>query len=320
MEYDLIIRNGTVIDGSGAPRFAADVAIAARKIAALIAPGDASAATAPREIDARGLIVAPGFIDLHSHSDWIAPLAEHPAILKPFLLQGVTTFVGGNCGFSTAPVRRECYRLLDESARMLLEQRLDWQWQEVSELGAHLKRNGIALNMAHLAGHGSIRLCVMGLDAGAPSAEQLRAMRAMVERAMADGAVGLSTGLGYFPGMIAQPAELAALAEVAGAAGGVLTFASARLLGAIAFLRQSRAAQSARRARDGRRRARGARAASGVASDFRRAAQLGHRQRSAGRDRTLSQRRRGRRLRHVSLHRRQHHHPRALSGLVAGPT
>ena len=223
MEYDLIIRNGTVIDGSGAPRFAADVVIAAGNIAALIAPGDTSGATAAREIDARGLIVAPGFIDLHSHSDWIAPIAEHPAILKPFLMQGVTTFVGGNCGFSTAPVRRECYRLLDESARMLLEQRLDWQWQEVSELATHLKRNGIALNMAHLAGHGSIRLCVMGLDAGVPSDDQLRAMRAMVERAMADGAVGLSTGLGYFPGMIAKPAELAALAEVAGAAGGVLT-------------------------------------------------------------------------------------------------
>ncbi len=223
MEYDLIIRNGTVIDGSGATRFAADVAISGGKIAALIAPGDASGATAPREIDARGLMVAPGFIDLHSHSDWIAPIPEHPGILKPFLLQGVTTFVGGNCGFSTAPVRRECYRLLDESARMLLEHRLDWQWQEVSELAGHLKRNGMALNIAHLAGHGSIRLCVMGLDAGAPSDEQLRAMRAMLERAMADGAIGLSTGLGYFPGMIAKPAELAALAEVAGAAGGVLT-------------------------------------------------------------------------------------------------
>jgi N-acyl-D-amino-acid deacylase len=223
MEYDLIIRNGTVIDGTGVPRFAADVAIAGGKIAALIAPGEASPASARDEIDARGLIVSPGFIDLHSHSDWVVAIPEHPSVLKPFLLQGVTTFVGGNCGFSTAPVRRECYRLLDESAQMLLERKLDWGWERVSELADHLKRQGMALNVAHLAGHGSIRLCVMGLDAGAPSGEQLRAMRAMVESAMADGAVGLSTGLGYFPGMIAKPAELTALAEVAGAAGGVLT-------------------------------------------------------------------------------------------------
>jgi N-acyl-D-amino-acid deacylase len=223
MEYDLIIRNGTVIDGSGAARFAADVPIAAGKIAALIAPGDATSATAPHEIDARGLIVAPGFIDLHSHSDWVAPIPEHPVLVKPFLLQGVTTFVGGNCGFSTAPVRRECYRLLDESARLLSERELDWGWQRVSELADHLKRQGMAINMAHLAGHGSIRLCVMGRDTGAPSDEQLSAMRAMVEQAMGDGAVGFSTGLGYFPGMVAKPAELTALAEVAGAAGGLLT-------------------------------------------------------------------------------------------------
>lgn len=223
MEYDLIIRNSSVVDGSGAPRFRADVALKDRRVAALIAPGDAIEASAAREIDASGLVVAPGFIDLHSHSDWVAPIPDHGHILKPFLMQGVTTFVGGNCGFSTAPVLPERKRMLDESGRLCAERKFEWEWDDVAGFAAYLKRQGMALNVAHLAGHGSIRLSVMAGDAGEPSREQMRAMQAMIERAMADGAVGLSTGLGYFPGMIAKPAELAALARVAAAAGGVLT-------------------------------------------------------------------------------------------------
>ncbi|MGH7949015.1 MAG: N-acyl-D-amino-acid deacylase family protein [Candidatus Binataceae bacterium] len=223
MQYDLLVRGGTVVDGTGTPGFHSDLAINAGRIAAIIAASDAPAAAASREIDATGSVVAPGFIDLHSHSDWIVPIPEHAAILKPFLLQGVTTFVGGNCGFSTAPVTLGRTSMLDESGRMLSERQFEWRWQEVAEFGAHLRRQGLALNVAHLAGHGSIRLSVMGASAAEPSAEELHVMRAMVERAMADGAVGLSTGLGYFPGMIAKPAELAALAEVAARAGAILT-------------------------------------------------------------------------------------------------
>ncbi|MDO8431697.1 MAG: amidohydrolase family protein [Candidatus Binatus sp.] len=223
MDYDLVIRNGTVVDGSGAPRVRADVAIAGRRIAEVAAPPDTSSIAAAREIDATGLVIAPGFIDLHSHSDWVVPTPEHGEILKPFLMQGVTTFVGGNCGFSTAPIKPERQRMLDESGRLCAERKFDWSWDTVAGFAGALRRQGLALNVAHLAGHGSIRLSVMGADAGEPSAEQLREMQAMVERAMADGAVGLSTGLGYFPGMIAKPAELASLARVAAAAGGVLT-------------------------------------------------------------------------------------------------
>ena len=223
MEYDLIIRGGTIVDGSGAPRFRSDLALNGGKTAKLIPPAEAQQATSAREIDATGLIVAPGFIDMHSHSDWVIPIPEHAALLRPFLAQGVTTMVGGNCGFSTAPIRPERAGMLDASAQMLSERAFQWQWREVAEFGAHLKRQGLAMNVAHLAGHGSIRLSVMGSDPGEPSSEQLNEMRAMLERAMADGAVGVSCGLGYFPGMIAKPAELGALAEVAGRAGGIIT-------------------------------------------------------------------------------------------------
>jgi N-acyl-D-amino-acid deacylase len=223
MEYDVIIRGGTVVDGSGAPRFKSDLALSGGKIARLIPSSASSPAKAAREIDATGLVVAPGFIDMHSHSDWVIPIPEHGEILRPFLLQGVTTFVGGNCGFSAAPIRPDRAAMLDASAEMLSERPFQWQWNEVAEFGAHLKRQGLAMNVAHLAGHGSIRLSVMGADPGDPSPAQLNEMRAMLERAMSDGAIGVSTGLGYFPGMIAKPAELGALAEVAGRAGGIIT-------------------------------------------------------------------------------------------------
>jgi N-acyl-D-amino-acid deacylase len=223
MEYDLVIRGGTIVDGSGAPRFKSDLALSGGKIAKLITPAETHEATAAREIDATGLIVAPGFIDMHSHSDWVIPIPDHAEILRPFLLQGVTTFVGGNCGFSAAPIRPDRAAMLDTSAQMLSEHPFQWQWNEVAEFGGYLKRQGLAMNVAHLAGHGSIRLSVMGADPGEPSPAQLSEMRAMLERAMADGAVGVSCGLGYFPGMIAKPAELGALAEVAGRAGGIIT-------------------------------------------------------------------------------------------------
>ena len=223
MDYELLIRNGVVIDGSGAPRILADVAVLGGKIAAIIPAGTEPGATARDEIDARAMVVAPGFIDLHSHSDWVVPLAEHGQILKPFVLQGVTTLVGGNCGFSIAPIRQGASPLLDESSQMLCARSLDWRWETVKDLHSELDRAGLTLNVAHLAGHGSIRLSVMGASPADPSKEELDAMRAMVEQAMADGAVGLSTGLGYFPGMIAKQPELAALAEIAGAAGGILT-------------------------------------------------------------------------------------------------
>ena len=223
MEYDLIIRGGTIVDGSGAARFKSDIALNGGKIARLIPPAESPQASGAREIDATGLVIAPGFIDMHSHSDWVIPIPDHADILRPFLLQGVTTFIGGNCGFSAAPIRPDRATMLDSSAQMLSERPFQWQWREVAEFGAHLKRQGLAMNVAHLAGHGSIRLSVMGANSGDPSAEQLNEMRAMLERAMSDGAVGVSCGLGYFPGMIAKPAELGALAEVAGRAGGIIT-------------------------------------------------------------------------------------------------
>jgi len=185
--YDLLIRNGTVVDGSGARAFHADVAIKDGRIARI---GDLKGVSARRTIDASGLVVAPGFIDVHTHADDLAqkPRAEN------FLRMGVTTIVAGNCGSSAVDVGKA----LDE-----------------------IRHAGPSINYATLIGHGSIREAVMGDERRAPTAAELARMESLVAKAMADGAVGLSTGLQYVPSTYAEPAEIAALARVACRAGGL---------------------------------------------------------------------------------------------------
>lgn len=185
--YDLLIRNATVVDGSGGPGFRADVAIADGKIAKV---GNLPGAKAERVIDASGLVAAPGFIDVHTHAD---ELAERPRA-ENFLRMGVTTVVAGNCGSS--PV-------------------------DVGKALAEVRRAGPAVNFATLVGHGSVREAVMGNERRAPTPAEMDRMKTLVARAMADGARGLSTGLQYVPGSYAEPSEIAELARVACRAGGV---------------------------------------------------------------------------------------------------
>jgi N-acyl-D-amino-acid deacylase len=185
--YDVIVRGGLVVDGTGTPARQADVAIANGRIAAV---GDLGGARADREIDAAGLVVAPGFIDVHTHADDLdqQPAPEH------FLHMGVTTIVAGNCGGSSLPLDRALSSI--EAARP-------------------------ALNYATLVGHNTVRRAVMGTERRAASADELLKMQLLVKQAMLDGAVGLSTGLQYVPGTYAGTGEIVALARVAGANGGV---------------------------------------------------------------------------------------------------
>lgn len=185
--YDLLIRNGTVIDGSGKPAFRADVAVRNGKIAAV---GDLAGAKAARVIDAAGLVVAPGFIDVHTHAD---DLADRPAA-ENFLRMGVTTIVAGNCGSSAV---------------------------DVGAALAKLRQGGAAVNFGTLLGQGSVRQAVMGGERRLPTRAEMERMKALVSKAMADGALGLSTGLQYVPGSYASQGEIVALARVACKAGGL---------------------------------------------------------------------------------------------------
>ncbi len=187
--YDLIIRRASLIDGTGKPAVPGELAIRGDRIVAVGALPAGSTATS--EIDAAGRVVAPGFIDVHTHSEDITelPIAEN------FLRMGVTTIVTGNCGGSKL---------------------------NIAEFFADIVKTKVALNVATLIGHNTVRGQVMGGSfARPPTAEELARMCAYVDQAMKDGAVGLSTGLLYLPGTFAKTDEIVALAKAAAAHDGI---------------------------------------------------------------------------------------------------
>ncbi|MBI3665896.1 MAG: D-aminoacylase [Acidobacteria bacterium] len=189
-QYDLVIQNARVLDGTGNPWFRADIGIAGGKI---VAVGKLEAAGAARVIDARERMVAPGFIDVHTHIEIEDGILERPEA-RNFITDGVTTVVTGNCGLSRT---------------------------DVAKFFAELEAKGPAINVATLIGHNSVREAVMGTANRQPTAEEMDRMRALVEQAMRYGAVGFSTGLIYVPGTYSKSEEVVELAKTAARYGGV---------------------------------------------------------------------------------------------------
>ena len=209
---DLILRGGTLYDGLGGPGLRQDIAVTGDRISGL---GDRSGETAGRTLDVSGLAVAPGFIDIHTHSDF-SLLINRP--MRSSLAQGVTTELVGNCGTSIGLVTADENFAQERRWAERGSAVLDW-----SGMGEYLRRvedGGIAGNIATLAGHGTIRKAVLGFEDRPPTPVELARMQALLSQALADGAVGLSTGLEYLPGGYAQHDEVAALAAVAREAGG----------------------------------------------------------------------------------------------------
>jgi N-acyl-D-amino-acid deacylase len=188
-QHALLLRGGKILDGTGAPAREASLAIGNDgRIAAI---GDLAGATAERTIDVRGLVLAPGFIDVHAHADADAAKLGHA---QNFVRMGVTTILTGNCGGSEVPLAPH--------------------FQKVEE-------NGIAVNYGSLVGHGSVRSAVMKLARRKPTGEELDRMRELVRGAMQDGAFGIATGLIYVPGCYARTDELVELAKVVAGFGGL---------------------------------------------------------------------------------------------------
>lgn len=211
--YDLLIRGGGILDGSGNPWYRADIGIRDGRISEIMTIS-APAGVSCEEIDARGLAVCPGFIDMHSHSDFtllVNPRAESK------VRQGVTTEVIGNCGDSAAPALGEA----EGSARKTLEDYgLELGWASFSAYLQRLERVGVSVNVASLVGHGTVRKSVLGFENRPPDEGEMDRMRSLVAEAMEAGAFGLSSGLVYPPGRYAETWELVELCRVVADYGG----------------------------------------------------------------------------------------------------
>ncbi|MGE0405474.1 MAG: amidohydrolase family protein [Candidatus Korobacteraceae bacterium] len=210
-DFDVLIKGGQLLDGTGSPAQRADLGIRGD---AIVDVGDFSASTAKQVIDATGLVVAPGFIDMHSHSDFPL-LVDGRALGK--VMQGVTTELLGESD-SPAPAVGPAR---PEMERSLAGMDLKLDWTTLGEYFARLERQKVAVNVVSLVASGQVRAAVVGYEDRAPTPEELKRMEQLVDDAMRDGAVGLSSGLLYAPNSYAKTEEIIALAKVAGRRGGI---------------------------------------------------------------------------------------------------
>ncbi|MGI8918710.1 MAG: N-acyl-D-amino-acid deacylase family protein, partial [Pyrinomonadaceae bacterium] len=210
-DYDLLIKNGTIVDGSGRPRFRADVAIKADRIVRI---GNLRNASASRVIDARGLVVAPGFIDMLGQSETYVLI--DPRMMSK-VMQGVTTEITGE-GESIAPLNE---RLIKEQDDFNQRFNLKVDWRTLAEYFQRLERQGSGVNLGTFVGATQVREYVIGFDDRPPTAAELAEMRKLVASAMQEGALGLSTSLQYVPARFAKTDEIVELAKVARQHGGI---------------------------------------------------------------------------------------------------
>ena len=212
-EYDLVIKDGLVFDGLGNPGFVTDIGISGASIKYI---GRISSGRGVRVVDARGLAVAPGFIDAHDHTDvqlLVNPKAESS------IHQGITTLISGNCGSSPFPIADEIFE--DEKESLKKQYDLDLTWRDITGFFAKLEERGMALNYATLVGQGAIRGAAMGFNDRAPKPEELEKMKALVAENVKNGALGMSSGLEYTPGSFALADEIAELCKITAGLGGV---------------------------------------------------------------------------------------------------
>ena len=214
MTFDTLITNATVVDGTNSPRYGADVGLEGGNIAAIGSLGEADA---ERRIDASGLVLAPGFIDMHTHSD--LTLLDDPGG-ESMAYQGVTTQVTGNCSFSPFPMGDLAPEQLRQLMGEIFETRQEWRWHTLDEWAALMESQGVSLNVAPQVGNTPLRAAADALDNRPATPDELGVQKRLLSETMEQGAFSLTTGLSLAPSGYAPTDEIVALAEVAASYGG----------------------------------------------------------------------------------------------------
>ncbi len=209
--YSLVVKNVKVIDGLGNPWFYADVGIKGERIAHV---GRVETRDAQKIIDGKDMALAPGFIDMHSHSEMIFLNKKQPDLLEGRVRQGITTEIMGNCGISVSPVRDEIKPVMEASVGWMTPDKVPWQWNSMGEYLDIVEKNGVVVNVGTLTGHGAIRALVKGFSGGISSPEEIEDMKGFLKETFEQGSFGLSSGLIYAPGMFADTHELTELGKI----------------------------------------------------------------------------------------------------------
>lgn len=215
--FDIIIKNGTIIDGTGKPMFLGDVGIKEEKIDEI---GDLSHERAHTEIDAKNQYVCPGFIDVNNHSDTYWRIFTNPE-LESLLYQGITTIIGGNCGSSLAPLKNQ--DIIQSIQKWADISSINLNWLSMGEFLAEVERRKISVNFASLVGHATLRRGLLRDEVRSVTPRELSMMKEMLKRAMKEGAFGFSTGLVYTHAKLASEDEISEIAKIVKSYGGVYT-------------------------------------------------------------------------------------------------
>ncbi len=218
--YSLIIKNARIVDGLGNPWYRADVGLDGDKIAFI---GRIETSEAAEVIDAQDRVLAPGFIDMHSHGELVLLAERQAELMAGRIKQGVTTEIIGNCGISVAPVTDEMKPLLAGSLGWLTPEPVAWTWNSLSEYLALLEDKGVVINVGTLTGHGAVRCCVKGFDGGLCGPKEIEQSREILRATLAEGSFGLSNGLIYAPGMFSDTDEFIELGRVVAEYDGLFT-------------------------------------------------------------------------------------------------